>query len=242
MKKTVPLQGGNRMAETILVVDDERPIADILKYNLERAGYHVVTAYDGEAALTSALANLPSLVILDIMLPGKDGFEVCREIRRRSAVPIIMLTAKEAETDKVQGLDVGADDYVTKPFSPREVVARVRALLRRSQGSMSQAGADDQIYCGHLTIDLRGHQVLKDAQQIDLTGREFELLQHLAQHPGQVFSREVLLEDVWGYQYHGDIRTVDVTVRRLREKIEENPSDPRFILTKRGAGYYFRKF
>ncbi|HLS89546.1 MAG TPA: response regulator [Sphingobacteriaceae bacterium] len=230
------------MAEKILVVDDERPIADILKFNLERAGYQVETAYDGDEALQVALADLPDLIILDIMLPGKDGFEVCREIRRRSAVPIIMLTAKEAETDKIQGLDEGADDYVTKPFSPAEVVARVRALLRRSQGSMSVNNAADHIYCGHLTIDLKGHQVLKGEQQIELTTREFELLKYLAQHPGQVFSRETLLEDVWGYRYHGDIRTVDVTIRRLREKIEEHPGDPRFILTKRGAGYYFRKF
>lgn len=230
------------MAEKILVVDDERPIADILKFNLERAGYQVETAYDGDQALQVALAELPDLIILDIMLPGKDGFEVCRQIRRRSTVPIIMLTAKEAETDKIQGLDEGADDYVTKPFSPGEVVARVRALLRRSQGSMSAAGDQDQIYCGHLTIDLKGHQVLKDDQQIELTAREFELLKYLAQHPGQVFSRETLLEDVWGYRYHGDIRTVDVTIRRLREKIEDHPGDPRFILTKRGAGYYFRKY
>lgn len=230
------------MAEKILVVDDERPIADILKFNLERAGYQVETAYDGDQALQVALADLPDLIILDIMLPGKDGFEVCREIRRRSTVPIIMLTAKEAETDKIQGLDEGADDYVTKPFSPGEVVARVRALLRRSQGSMSANSDPDHIYCGHLTIDVKGHQVLRDDQQIELTTREFELLKYLAQHPGQVFSRETLLEDVWGYRYHGDIRTVDVTIRRLREKIEEHPGDPRFILTKRGAGYYFRKY
>lgn len=230
------------MAETILVVDDEQPIANILKYNLEQEGYRVVTAYDGHEALDKALNELPDLIVLDLMLPGQSGFDVCRRIRQRSTVPIIMLTARESEADKVQGLDLGADDYVTKPFSPKEVVARVKALLRRAQGSMSQGESENRIYCGDLTVDLEQHQVLKGHRQIELTTREFELLKYLAQHTGQVFSRETLLEDVWGYTYHGDIRTVDVTVRRLREKIEENPSSPRYILTKRGAGYYFRKF
>ncbi|HEX6988137.1 MAG TPA: response regulator [Bacillota bacterium] len=229
------------MAEKILVVDDERPIADILKFNLEREGYQVLLAYDGETAVDLALRELPDVVVLDIMLPGVDGFEACRRIRQRSAVPIIMLTAKETENDKVQGLDVGADDYMTKPFSPRELVARVRAILRRSQGSMSRAGNSDCIYHGDLTIDLANHRIFRGDGELDLTPREFELLAHLARNPGKVYSREVLLAEVWGYTYPGDIRTVDVTVRRLREKIEDDPSDPRFLLTKRGVGYYFRQ-
>lgn len=230
------------MTETIMVVDDERPIADILKFNLEREGFKVVSAYDGNQAIELAMAELPHLIVLDIMLPGTNGYEVCREIRRRSAVPIIMLTAKESETDKIQGLDLGADDYVTKPFSPGELVARVKALLRRSQGSMSHSDNGGQIYCGDLTIDVEASTVRKNTRPVDLSTREFELLKFLSLNRGLVFAREKLLEDVWGYSYHGDIRTVDVTIRRLREKIEEDPSDPRFILTKRGLGYYFREY
>ena len=230
------------MPEKILVVDDERPIADILKFNLEREGYQVLLAYDGEAAVELALRELPDVIVLDIMLPGLDGFEACRRIRERSAVPIIMLTAKEEESDKVQGLELGADDYVTKPFSPRELVARVRAILRRAQGSMSATEDSGRIYCADLLIDLPNHRVFRADREVDLTPREFDLLAYLAQHAGRVFTRETLLREVWGYTYPGDIRTVDVTVRRLREKIEDDPSDPKFLLTKRGVGYYFRKF
>lgn len=229
------------MAEKVLVVDDERPIADILKFNLEREGYQVMVAYDGESAVDLALRELPDVVVLDIMLPGVDGFEACRRIRQRSAVPIIMLTAKEAESDKVKGLEFGADDYVTKPFSPRELVARVRAILRRAQGSMSRSGDGDVIYHGDLMIDLANHRIFRGDRELDLTPREFELLAYLARNAGRVYNRETLLAEVWGYTYPGDIRTVDVTVRRLREKIEDDPSDPRFLLTKRGVGYYFRQ-
>lgn len=230
------------MAEKILVVDDEQPIADILKFNLEREGYDVLLAYDGESAVELALSEMPDVVILDIMLPGHDGFEACQRIRRRSAVPIIMLTAKEAEPDRIRGLDEGADDYVVKPFSPGELAARVKAVLRRTQGSMSRAGDGDVLYCGDLSIDLADQRVHRSERQLDLTTREFALLAYLARRAGHVFTREHLLREVWGYAYPGDIRTVDVTVRRLREKVEDSPSDPRVLLTKRGVGYYFRKF
>lgn len=229
-----------RLAETILVVDDEQPIADIIRYNLEREGFRVVVAGDGREAVERALAELPALVVLDVMLPGLDGFEVCRELRRRTSVPILMLTAREAESDKVLGLELGADDYVTKPFSPRELVARVKALLRRSQGNLATADAH-RLYFGDLVLDLDACTVYRGERPVELTAREFELLRYLARNPGKVFTREVLLRDVWGYQYPGDVRTVDVAIRRLREKIEDDPSDPRFVLTKRGVGYYFRR-
>ncbi|HEY8449729.1 MAG TPA: response regulator [Bacillota bacterium] len=230
------------MPEKVLVVDDEPPIAEILRFNLEREGYQVITAYDGEQAVQMALSELPDVVVLDIMLPGIDGFEACRRIRRRSAVPIIMLTAKEAERDKIHGLDLGADDYVTKPFSPQELIARIKAILRRAQGALEQSDDDGRIYCGELLIDCQNHRVFKAEREVNLTAREFALLEYLARHAGRIFSREHLLREVWGYQYPGDIRTVDVTVRRLREKIEDDPGEPRFLLTKRGVGYFFRKF
>lgn len=234
------------MADRILVVDDERPIADILKFNLEREGFEVEVAYDGEEAVAKAKRMSFNLVVLDIMLPKMDGFSVCREIRSHSAVPILMLSAKEAEVDKVLGLELGADDYVTKPFSPRELLARVRAILRRmrtqeGQGTLTQP-SDQLLRGGPLTLNLTSYDVLKGDEVIALTPREFELLRHLVGHPGQVFSREALLEEVWGYDYFGDVRTVDVTVRRLREKIEDSPAQPEFIKTKRGIGYYFHRF
>ncbi len=227
------------MGSKILVVDDERPIAEILKFNLDKEGYDVTLAFDGKEALEKALNESPDLIILDIMLPVMDGFDVCREIRKSSRVPILMLTAKDSEIDKVLGLELGADDYVTKPFSPREITARVKAILRRSQAGPRD---DDQIMrFGELTLNLSTYEVTKDEQEVPLSFREFELLKYLALRPGQVFTREILLSEVWGYEYFGDTRTVDVTVRRLREKIEDNPSDPRYIQTKRGVGYSFRK-
>lgn len=229
------------MSARILVVDDEQPIAEILKFNLEREGYTVDVAYDGAAAVELARALAPDLVILDIMLPERDGFSVCREIRQFSSVPIIMLTAKEAEMDKVLGLELGADDYVTKPFSPREVLARVRAILRRVQPPDSGDPAGKVIRGGELTIHLSSYEVTRGSRQIDLTPREFELLRFLATNPGQVFTREALLREVWGFDYFGEVRTVDVTVRRLREKIETNPAQPEYIRTKRGVGYYFQR-
>ncbi|HYG60653.1 MAG TPA: response regulator [Symbiobacteriaceae bacterium] len=233
------------MADRILVVDDERPIADILKFNLEREGFEVDVAYDGEEAVHKARQSSFHLVILDIMLPKMDGFSVCKEIRAHSTVPILMLSAKEAEVDKVLGLELGADDYVTKPFSPRELVARVRAILRRLRPvsePTSEQQPDQILRGGPLTLNLTSYDVMKGDTVFELTPREFELLRHLAAHAGQVFSREALLEEVWGYDYYGDVRTVDVTVRRLREKIEDNPAQPELIKTKRGIGYYFHRF
>ncbi|HYF78567.1 MAG TPA: response regulator [Symbiobacteriaceae bacterium] len=233
------------MADRILVVDDERPIADILKFNLEREGFEVDVAYDGEEAVHKARQSAFNLVILDIMLPKLDGFSVCKDIRLHSSVPILMLSAKEAEVDKVLGLELGADDYVVKPFSPRELVARVRAILRRLRPVAeppAEHQADQLLRGGPLTLNLTSYDVTKGDMVMELTPREFELLRHLVAHAGQVFAREALLQEVWGYDYFGDVRTVDVTVRRLREKIEENPAQPELIKTKRGIGYYFQRF
>ena len=225
----------------ILVVDDEKPIADILKFNLEKEGYEVVCAHDGNDAIELAEKEDPDLILLDIMLPGKDGNEVCREIRKTKTMPIIMLTAKDDEIDKVLGLELGADDYVTKPFSNRELIARVKANLRRQQQVTEETQAPKkEIQIGNLTIHPDAYSVTRDGEHIDLTHREFELFYYLARHIGQVMTREDLLETVWGYDYFGDVRTVDVTVRRLREKIEEDPSNPTWIVTRRGVGYYLR--
>jgi len=233
------------MADRILVVDDERPIAEILKFSFEREGFEVEMAFDGEEAVAKARAAQFDLVILDIMLPKLDGFSVCREIRRFSTVPILMLTAKEDEVDKVLGLELGADDYVTKPFSPRELIARVRAILRRTrvaESTRTRAVADEILREGDITINLTSYEVRKGDRPLELTPREFELLRFLVAHAGQVFSREALLEEVWGYDYYGDVRTVDVTVRRLREKLEDNAARPEYIKTRRGVGYYFQRF
>ncbi|WP_060678564.1 response regulator YycF [Virgibacillus halodenitrificans] len=229
------------MGQKILVVDDEQPIADILKFNLEKEGYEVVLAHDGDEAIEVAEAEKPDLILLDIMLPNRDGNEVCREIQKTQSMPIIMLTAKDSEIDKVLGLELGADDYVTKPFSNREVIARVKANLRRQQAVPDdKVKATKDIEIGALVIHPDAYVVSRNGVQIELTHREFELLHYLARHMGQVMTREHLLETVWGYDYFGDVRTVDVTVRRLREKIEENPSNPTWIVTRRGVGYYLR--
>ncbi|RSK29171.1 DNA-binding response regulator [Bacillus sp. HMF5848] len=227
----------------ILVVDDEKPIADILQFNLQKEGYAVVCAYDGEEALKKVDEIEPDLILLDIMLPLKDGMEVCREIRKTLDTPIIMLTAKDSEIDKVLGLELGADDYVTKPFSTRELLARVKANLRRSHTTSPQEKNEtetNEIQIGALVIHPDAYIVSKRGEYIELTHREFELLHYLAKHIGQVMTREHLLQTVWGYDYYGDVRTVDVTVRRLREKIEDNPSHPNWIVTRRGVGYYLR--
>jgi len=224
-----------------LVVDDEKPIVEILKYNLEKEGYRVITAYDGEEALKVAEVEEPNLIVLDIMLPKKDGFTVCREIRKKWNIPIIMLTAKEMETDKVLGLELGADDYVTKPFSSREVTARIKALLRRSKPENHFTNQEkDQLKVGSIVVDQNEVQVYNLGRPVQLTLREYNLLVYLMMKPGFVFSREQLLDQVWGYDYFGDDRTVDVTVRRLREKLEKDPANPDYIKTKRGIGYYFR--
>lgn len=231
------------MNKTILVVDDEKPIADILQFNLVKEGYRVICAYDGDEALQKVEEEQPDLMLLDIMLPKRDGMEVCREIRKKYDFPIIMLTAKGSEIDKVLGLEMGADDYVTKPFSTRELIARVKANMRRLQVSNQIDEAEEassDIVVGSLVIQPEAYLVLKRGEAIELTHREFELIHYLAKHIGQVMTREHLLQTVWGYDYFGDVRTVDVTVRRLREKIEDNPSHPNWIVTRRGVGYYLR--
>lgn len=230
------------MTGKILIVDDERPIVEILKYNLEKEGFMVVTAFDGDEAIRMAETENPDLILLDIMLPLKDGFTVCQEIRVKMDVPIIMLTAKEMEIDKVHGLELGADDYVTKPFSAREVTARVKAILRRTRGKEEGAENDKGIIiAGSLKVDRDEVQVYNQGEAIELTLREYSLLLFLMLKPGYVFSREQLLNQVWGYDYIGDERTVDVTIRRLREKLEIDPAKPEYIYTKRGVGYYFRR-
>ncbi|AOH57356.1 response regulator YycF [Peribacillus muralis] len=231
------------MDKKILVVDDEKPIADILQFNLKKEGYEVFCAYDGNEALKMVEERQPDLILLDIMLPQRDGMEVCREVRKKYETPIIMLTAKDSEIDKVLGLELGADDYVTKPFSTREIIARVKANLRRQQAVPvpdQDTNEPKEITIGTLTIHPDAYVVSKRGDTIELTHREFELLHYLAKHIGQVMTREHLLQTVWGYDYFGDVRTVDVTVRRLREKIEDNPSHPGWIVTRRGVGYYLR--
>ncbi len=227
----------------ILVVDDEKPIVDIEKFNLTKEGYEVSVAYDGEEALKQVKDVDPDLIILDLMLPKIDGLEVAREVRKTKDTPIIMVTAKDSELDKVLGLELGADDYVTKPFSNRELVARVKANLRRQGTNSSNSNEEDEnkdIKIGDLVIHPEAYSVSKRGENIELTHREFELLHYLAQHIGQVMTREHLLQTVWGYDYFGDVRTVDVTVRRLREKVEDSPSHPTWLVTRRGVGYYLR--
>ncbi len=226
----------------ILVVDDEKPISDIVKFNLTKEGYEVFTAYDGEEAVEMVKEVEPDLILLDLMLPKMDGLEVAREVRKTYDMPIIMVTAKDSEIDKVLGLELGADDYVTKPFSNRELIARVKANLRRgaSASKENETPVSTDIELGDLIIHPEAYIVSKNGESIELTHREFELLHYLAKHIGQVMTREHLLQTVWGYDYFGDVRTVDVTVRRLREKIEDSPSHPNYLVTRRGVGYYVR--
>ncbi|NLM67674.1 MAG: response regulator transcription factor, partial [Enterococcus sp.] len=223
----------------ILVVDDEKPISDIVKFNLTKEGYEVFTAYDGEEAVEMVKEVEPDLILLDLMLPKMDGLEVAREVRKTYDMPIIMVTAKDSEIDKVLGLELGADDYVTKPFSNRELIARVKANLRRgaTASKENEVPVSTDIEIGDLIIHPEAYIVSKNGESIELTHREFELLHYLAKHIGQVMTREHLLQTVWGYDYFGDVRTVDVTVRRLREKIEDSPSHPNYLVTRRGVGY-----
>ena len=232
------------MDRRILVVDDEEPIVDILKFNLQKEGYKVIEAYDGEEAVRLALETNPDLILLDVMLPKMDGFTVCRKIREKTSIPILMLTAREEEVDKVLGLELGADDYITKPFAIRELMARVKANLRRVTTDLlnvEQSADVHAVTIGNIGINFERYEVVKDGRVLELTLREFELMKFLAMQPEKIFSREVLLEKVWGYEYYGDVRTVDVTIRRLREKIEDDPSTPKYIITKRGIGYYFAR-
>lgn len=227
----------------ILIVEDEKPISDILKFNLEKEGYKTKQAFDGEEGLKYAKEEDFDLVLLDVMLPKMDGFQVLRELRVvKKNIPILLVTAREDEIDKVLGLELGADDYITKPYSVRELMARVKANLRRNISEAFTQIEDDSniIKMGRLHINSERYEVTKDGNPIDLTRREFELLEFLAKKPEKIFSREALLEQVWGYEYLGDVRTVDVTVRRLREKIEDNSSEPEYVVTKRGLGYYFK--
>ena len=231
--------------KTILIVDDEKPIVDILVYNLEKEGYNTLEANDGLMAVDIAINKKPDLILLDIMLPKMDGLTVCKKIRNSLNVPILMLTAKDEEIDKILGLELGADDYITKPFSVRELMARIKANLRKSEIKDENTVVQDnakanKIIVGSLSLDLERFEAKVDDEVIDLTIREFEVLKFLASHAGQVITREVLLEKVWGYEYYGDIRTVDVTVRRIRGKIEKDTANPKILITKRGVGYYIK--
>jgi len=227
------------MNEKILLVEDEKTLAKALKFNLEKEGFRVEVAFDGEEALNAMSREEPDLVILDLMLPKIDGYEVCRSIRRSSDVPIIMLTARDEDIDKILGLELGADDYMTKPFNTRELLARIKAILRRT---VQQAtAARNFIKVGDLQIDIIKRKVTVKGRAVALTSREFNLLSLLASNPGKVYSREELLEEIWGDDYSGDVRTVDVHIRHLREKIEEFPAEPNIILTVWGAGYKFRE-
>lgn len=231
--------------KTILVVDDEKPIVDILTYNLQKEGYSTLEANDGEEAIKIATEKKPDLILLDIMLPKVDGLTVCKKLRHTLNVPILILSAKDEEIDKILGLELGADDYITKPFSVRELMARVKANLRKAEIQVQSTDAIEEpkkesilIEVGELSINIEKFEVKVRGKVIDLTLREFEVLKYLANQPGQVVTRETLLEKVWGYEYYGDIRTVDVTVRRIREKIEKDTSTPQILITKRGVGYY----
>ena len=235
----------DRDQKTILIVDDEEPIREILVYNLKKEGYNVIEASDGITALNIALEKYPDLILLDIMLPKMDGLSVCKRIKNSYNVPILMLTAKDSEIDKILGLELGADDYITKPFSVRELIARVKANLRKVENMVApkvendyNKKKDNKIIVNDLELDLDKFEVKIRGEIIDLTVREFEVIKFLASQTGQVVTRETLLEKVWGYEYYGDIRTVDVTVRRIREKIEKDTSSPKILITKRGVGYY----
>jgi len=229
------------MARTILVVDDETTLRETLVEALETEGFRVVSAADGREALAVFRAERPDLVLLDLMLPELSGIEVCRIIRAESGVPIVMLTAKDSEIDKVVGLELGADDYVTKPFSVRELSARIRALFRRSEQALASENPPAVVDLGRVQVDIAGHRLLRDGDALPVKPKAFELLLFLLRHPGQVFTRDQLLERVWGYDYAGETRTVDVHVHWLRSQIEDQPSSPQFIHTVRGVGYGFRR-
>jgi len=228
-----------------LVVDDEKSIVELIKFNLEREGFQVLTAYDGNEALAVARQEKPELIILDVMLPGIDGIKVCRSLSRDTStrpIPIIMLSARTEEPDKVLGLEMGADDYITKPFSPRELVARVKARIRRSLSMQDEQGnKNEKLVIGNVVIDFDCFEVMVNGEKLELTPKEFDLLRFLAEKPGKVLSREFLLEKIWGYDFVGDSRTVDVHIRHIRQKLERAPGSPNFIKTVRGVGYRFKE-
>lgn len=235
---TEPAAPSPASAKTVLIIEDEASLASTLSYNLRKNGFNVSSAADGVEGLQAARRDRPDVIVLDLMLPKMDGLEVCRRIRADSDVPILMLTAKAEELDKVVGLEMGADDYLTKPFSMRELLARIRALLRRAGGRPSGDDAS-RIFAGPIELDARGRTVTRAGAEVSLKPKEFDLLFFLAKNAGQVFTREQLLEHVWGYDFFGGSRTVDVHIRWLREKLEEDPSKPRHLLTVRGIGYKF---
>ncbi len=231
------------MAKKILIVEDEKNIAAILAYNIKKAGYEVSCAFDGPSGLKSALDGNFDLVLLDVMLPGMDGFEVCARLRKKSQVPVIFCTARESERDKIFGLDTGGDDYITKPFSINELLARIRVNIRRfSSEAVETAPQSQEITIGELVIDREHYSVTKNGEPIELSKKDYDILCFLAENSGRAYSREELLSNVWGYDgFYGDIRTVDVTICRLRNKLEDNPAKPEYLLTKRGVGYYLRE-
>ena len=246
------MEEGVEFKKTILIVDDEKMILNLLAHNLEKEGYNVIEATDGLEAISIAQEKKIDLILLDVMLPKLDGLSVCKRVKNMLNIPILMVTAKDDELDKILGLELGADDYITKPFNIRELLARIKANLRKydivsnlEKEQKNEKNKDDNeikrtniLEVGALTLDLDRFEVMINNQIVDLTLREFEVLRFLAQEPGQVVTRETLLEKVWGYEYYGDIRTVDVTVRRIREKIENDTSNPKILITKRGVGYY----
>lgn len=230
------------MAKKVLVVDDEKLIVKGIRFSLEQDGMEVTCAYDGEEALHLAQENKFDMILLDIMLPKMDGFEVCQAIREFSNMPIVMLTAKGDDMDKILGLEYGADDYITKPFNILEVKARIKAIMRRTAASEPKEENSKVIESGDLKLDCESRRLFVQGREINLTAKEFDLLELLVMNPNKVYSRENLLNLVWGYEYPGDIRTVDVHVRRLREKIEPNPSEPKYVHTKWGVGYFYQKY
>ena len=227
----------------VLIIEDEKAIVDIIAFNLKREGYETLEAYDGQEGLGKALAPDVDLVLLDVMLPLLDGFEVLRQLRQRSNVPVIMVTAREEERDKILGLETGADDYMTKPFSVKELSARIKANIRRHLTERSEPAplAGNKGRCGPFEVDYDLRTATKGSQVLELSQREYDMLCYFISAPGRIVTREELMEKVWGFAYYGDLRTVDVAIRRLREKLEDDPADPRYLVTRRGAGYYFNQ-